>query len=191
VNFGSHTDAVVAVGAALVNAVTPGSHQGRPYAVPSGAPLPALVTAALRTGNRPAAEPGPAGMAALVDLGAQLRPVFELAGAADIDGSARLLNELLSRFQPSPYLDGHDGQTWHLHFHGRSGDDPSGWGGGVCVGLATVLATNEAHRLGVCGAPGCDRVYVDTSRNGTRRFCSTACQNRVKVAAHRARRASA
>jgi hypothetical protein len=32
-------------------------------------------------------------------------------------------------------------------------------------------------------------VYVDTSRNGTRRFCSTSCQNRVKAAAFRARHA--
>jgi predicted RNA-binding Zn ribbon-like protein len=30
-------------------------------------------------------------------------------------------------------------------------------------------------------------VYVDTSRNGTRRFCSTTCQNRVKTAAFRSR----
>ncbi|HEX8935998.1 MAG TPA: CGNR zinc finger domain-containing protein, partial [Pseudonocardiaceae bacterium] len=44
-----------------------------------------------------------------------------------------------------------------------------------------------ASRLGVCSAPRCDRVYVDASRNGTRRFCCTACQNRVKSAAHRAR----
>jgi len=41
--------------------------------------------------------------------------------------------------------------------------------------------------LGVCTAPRCDRVYVDTSRNGTRRFCSTACQNRVKAAVFRER----
>ncbi len=40
-------------------------------------------------------------------------------------------------------------------------------------------------RLGVCTAPHCDRVYVDTSRNGSKRFCSTACQNRVKTAAFR------
>jgi predicted RNA-binding Zn ribbon-like protein len=31
-------------------------------------------------------------------------------------------------------------------------------------------------------------VHVDASRNGTRRFCSTACQNRVKAAAYRGRR---
>jgi hypothetical protein len=30
-------------------------------------------------------------------------------------------------------------------------------------------------------------VFVDVSRNGTKRFCSTACQNRVKAAAFRAR----
>ena len=45
-----------------------------------------------------------------------------------------------------------------------------------------------AGRLGVCAAERCDRVYVDTSRNATRRFCSTACQSRTKAAAFRARR---
>jgi predicted RNA-binding Zn ribbon-like protein len=32
------------------------------------------------------------------------------------------------------------------------------------------------------------RVFVDVSRYGTNRFCSTAGQNRVKAAAFRARR---
>jgi predicted RNA-binding Zn ribbon-like protein len=44
-----------------------------------------------------------------------------------------------------------------------------------------------AQRPGICSAPSCDRVFVDTSRNGTKRFCTTACQNRVKAAAFRAR----
>jgi predicted RNA-binding Zn ribbon-like protein len=50
-----------------------------------------------------------------------------------------------------------------------------------------VLGSESHDRLGVCTAPRCDRVYVDTSRNGTRRYCSTSCQNRVKTAAFRAR----
>ena len=54
--------------------------------------------------------------------------------------------------------------------------------------LAVVLGTEHGGRLGVCTAPRCDRVYVDTSRNATRRFCSASCQNRVKTAAFRARR---
>ncbi|WP_203218370.1 CGNR zinc finger domain-containing protein [Nocardia brasiliensis] len=32
----------------------------------------------------------------------------------------------------------------------------------------------------MCSADNCDRVYLDTSRNGTKRFCGTACQNRAK-----------
>jgi predicted RNA-binding Zn ribbon-like protein len=34
-------------------------------------------------------------------------------------------------------------------------------------------------------------VYVDTSRNGSKRFCSTACQNRVKAATFRERHSPA
>ncbi|MGW3040937.1 CGNR zinc finger domain-containing protein [Kitasatospora sp. NPDC001159] len=52
---------------------------------------------------------------------------------------------------------------------------------------ATALGSRFASRLGLCSAPVCDRVHVDVSRNGTRRFFSTACQNRVRTAAHRAR----
>ena len=59
---------------------------------------------------------------------------------------------------------------------------------GAALGLAVALGSDLAGRLGVCDAPGCDRVYVDASRNGGRRFCSTRCQNRVKAAAHRRRR---
>ena len=55
------------------------------------------------------------------------------------------------------------------------------------TGLAVVLGTQMKRRLGVCTAPHCDRVYVDTSRNGTRRYCSAACQNRVKTASFRSR----
>ncbi len=52
-----------------------------------------------------------------------------------------------------------------------------------------MLGGELYDRLGVCTAPHCDRVYVDTTRNGSRRFCSTACQNRVKAAAFRERHA--
>ncbi len=113
--------------------------------------------------------------------------MFELAGDRRFDEAAAAANQLLQRYRPTPHLDRHDGEPWHLHFHGQGAADPSGWGGGVAVGLATVLGSSYPDRLGVCQAPACDRVFVDVSRNGTRRFCSTACQNRVKAATHRAR----
>ena len=43
------------------------------------------------------------------------------------------------------------------------------------------------QRLGVCSAEGCDDVYVDTSRNASRRYCSNTCASRSTVAAYRAR----
>ena len=62
---------------------------------------------------------------------------------------------------------------------------------GVALREAPLLGSDLRGRIGVCTAPRCDRVYVDASRNGTRRFCSTSCQNRVKTAAFRARQAQA
>jgi len=188
VNFGSHTDTVVAVAAALVNVATPGDRQGRPYPVPDGEDLVAGVRAAVRTNSRrPVEVPAAHRIPAFVELAERVRPVFEAVDAGRLDDAAEIANALLGRYVPTPYLDRHDGEPWHLHFHGRDTVDRSGWGGGVSVGLATVLGSEYADRLGVCAAPACDRVFVDVSRNGTRRFCSTACQNRVKAAAHRAR----
>nr|WP_264674235.1 CGNR zinc finger domain-containing protein [Nocardioides lijunqiniae] len=43
-------------------------------------------------------------------------------------------------------------------------------------------------RLGVCEAAPCDHVFVDTSPNRSRRYCSERCSSRANVAAYRARR---
>ena len=185
-NFGSHTDHVVAVAAELVNALTPGRRQGRDYVRPAGAePLRSAVVAALQPGRSTVKPPALSRLPAFIELAQAIRPVFE----ADPDAGAALVNDLLARYQPMPYLDQHDGEPWHLHFHGPPAADRSGWGAGISVGLAQVLGSEYADRLGVCQARECDRVYVDVSKNGTRRFCSTSCQNRTKAAAHRARSA--
>ena len=186
-DFGSHTDAVVAVAAALVNAATPGHRRGREYQPPVGADLATALGDALRRGRDAVGDPRGRTADALVRLAHEVRPVFTDVAAGEIDRAVSTVNDLLGRYRPVPYLDRHDGEPWHLHFHGPPGPDPSEWGGGVAVGLATVLGSEYADRLGVCQAPACDRVFVDVSRNGTRAFCSTACQNRVKAASHRAR----
>lgn len=188
-NFNSHTDAIVLTTVALVNVATPGAGQGRPYAVPTGRDLVARVNAALRAGDRRVRRLDAEGVAALLPAVAELRGVFVAMAAGQPDRAARAVNALLDRTHPTPHLDRHDGEPWHLHFHSRTDDPPISWAGSCAVALATVVGSEHADRLGVCAAPPCDRVYVDVSRNGTRRFCSTACQNRVKAATHRARRA--
>lgn len=187
VNFNSHTDAVVGIAVGLVNALTEGEARGRPYAPPTGEARAAAVGDVLATGDRRAPEVSEAAADALTEVAGRLRGVFEAVTRGDVDAAALAVNGLLAETDARPHLDRHDGEPWHLHFHGAGGTLAGNYAAGCATGLAVVLGSELHDRLGVCTAPHCDRVYVDTSRNGTRRFCSTACQNRVKTAAFRAR----
>jgi predicted RNA-binding Zn ribbon-like protein len=182
-------DAVVAVAVRLVNVLTPGEEHGRPYSPPEAGDLPAAVAAALQRGAKPPHEISQDEAAEFGMVAGALRAVFDAVAAGRLDEAAREVNALLALTGARPQLDRHDGEPWHLHFHGSSDSLVTGWAAGCATGLAVVLGSDLYGRLGVCTADRCDRVYVDTSRNGTRRFCSTACQNRVKAAAFRARQA--
>lgn len=187
VEFNSHTDAVVQVAVGLVNLLTPGNSLGRAYQPPTDpAERTAAVTALLRGGGGKRAA-SPAEAAALCAVAEELRDVFIAVDAGLVDDAAGLVNTMLIRTGARPELERHDGEPWHLHFHAADRSMVNGWAAGCATGLAVVLGSELSDRLGVCTAPRCDRVYVDISRNGTRRYCSTACQNRVKTAAFRAR----
>jgi predicted RNA-binding Zn ribbon-like protein len=179
-------DAVVTVAVQLVNALTPGEARGRPYQPPGGAGLPDAVTASLRAAQPDNPEVSPREAAGFRAVAEAIRAVFDAVAAGRTDEAARLVNEMLARSEARPRLDRHDGEPWHLHFHGAEDSLVTGWAAGCATGLAIVLGSDQQGRLGVCAAPRCDRVYVDISRNATRRFCSTACQNRVKAAVFRA-----
>jgi predicted RNA-binding Zn ribbon-like protein len=189
VNFSSHIDAVVTVAVELVNALTPGEAYGRQYVPPDGEELAALATGALKAGRRDTRNLSPAETAELGKLARAMKLVFIDVAAGRLDEAAGQVNELLARTGARPQLDRHDDEPWHLHFHGPTDTLVTGWAAGCATGLAVVLGSELHGRLGVCTADRCDRVFVDTSKNGTRRFCSTTCQNRVKAAAFRARRA--
>ncbi len=188
VNFSSHMDAVVTVAVRLVNLLTAGEAHGRPYAPPPEE-LPGAVTAMLRATRRDTRDVTADEAAEFGMIAGSLRAVFCAVADGRIDDAAGEVNALLRFTGARPNLDRHDGEPWHLHFHGADETLVTGWAAGCATGLAIVLGSDLYGRLGVCTADRCDRVYVDTSRNGTRRFCSTACQNRVKAAAFRARHA--
>lgn len=61
-------------------------------------------------------------------------------------------------------------------------------GGEYATVLALIIDGYGEDRFGVCEAQKCDAVYIDTTRNGWRRYCSAACTARAKVAAYRERR---
>jgi predicted RNA-binding Zn ribbon-like protein len=187
VNFNSHADAVISLAAEFVNLLTAGESRGRAYQPPVGADRPQQLNALFRATGR-SSDITAAQAAEFSPVADRLRTVFESLAAGDVDDAARRVNELLGETGAHPVLQRHDGEPWHLHFHAADeGSKARGWAAGCVTGLAIVLGGEHADRLGVCLAPHCDRVYVDSSRNGSKRFCSTACQNRVKAAAFRER----
>jgi predicted RNA-binding Zn ribbon-like protein len=193
VEFDSHINGVVFSAVALVNAVTPGWHGGRPVPALEGAQLRTAVGAALIAGMRFDGDGelvDDADARRIAALAAKLRAVIEDVDAGRVDDAAGRLNDLLRETDARPTLSRHDGEPWHLHFHAVDAPAAHSWVAPMATGLAVMVGNPSIDRLGICTASECDRVYVDTSRNGTRRFCSTTCQNRVKTAAFRARRAA-
>ena len=114
----------------------------------------------------------------------RLRPVFA-AGPAERVG---LVNELLHASACRPHISGHDGKPPHLHYSEEHAG-PVGRVRAYTAGGLAHLVCEDPDRLGLCERDGCGIAYVDTSRNGRRRFCSTRCATRVHVAEHRARKA--
>lgn len=186
-DFNSHTDTVVRAAVELVNLATRGEERGRVYDIPAKAELAARLNETFKSaGSRSRVTADET--AEFVPVAVELRPVFEAVAAGNIDDAARRLNDMLAATGAHPELERHDGEPWHIHFHAYGpASRARSWAAGYATGLAIVLGGEHYDRLGVCTASRCDRVYVDTSRNGSRRFCSTACQNRVKAAAFRAR----
>lgn len=106
--------------------------------------------------------------------------------AADLPVDA--LNSLLADYPAHPHISGHTNRDWHIHVTGPAASVASNYGAETAWGLAIAFTRWGPQRFGCCAAAGCERVFLDTSSNGLRRFCSEACASRTHVAAHRARR---
>ncbi|MBO8193430.1 CGNR zinc finger domain-containing protein [Streptomyces oryzae] len=106
----------------------------------------------------------------------------------DTDRAAEALNALLERCAARPRLSRHDGHTWHLHVD--RGDD-AGWADWFTAAAAVALARLLSERGGVvwgeCAAGGCRRLFLGGGAGAARRYCSSACATRSRVAAYRRR----
>jgi predicted RNA-binding Zn ribbon-like protein len=188
VAFGSDLVARIEVAVSLVNALATTTAGGRPIPAPEG--VDERRDRAERAFREADALHSPldANQArGLEELAEQLRLIFVAIQEHRHDDAGGLLNELFARSGAVPHLHRTGTEPLHLHFHLPNAGFVEGWTAGCAVGLAYALGSGHGDRLGVCAGPDCERVFVDLSRNGSRRFCSTACQNRVKAAHYRAR----
>lgn len=60
--------------------------------------------------------------------------------------------------------------------------------GPIAWSALDLLASGRLDRVKQCAGPGCGWLYLDTSKNGARRWCDMAtCGNRTKARRHRLR----
>lgn len=117
----------------------------------------------------------------------ELRPVFEASAAGRPDAVIEGLNELMVRYPITPRISDHDPGNLHLHVATKSASVAELLVGESLLGLANLVCDLGVTRLGICAATPCTKVYVDTSPNSSRRYCSERCSSRANVAAYRAR----
>ena len=177
--FAHDTEFALNAAAALVN-----TEQTDADELTTVAELDAFVSAWGWTGSR-------RGDTAELDRVRALRPRLRALWHADEDGVVEAVNRMLREAHALPHLVTHG--EWGYHLHATSPEAPLADRMMVEAAMAMVdiVRSGELDRLCVCGAPDCEDVVVDLSKNRSRRYCSASCSNRVNMAAFRARRAGA
>ena len=112
----------------------------------------------------------------------------EVFAAGDAEAAMASVNALLDRTPVRPHVSDHDGEEPHLHYVDEDAGRVACLAAYTAMSLALTLCDGGVQRLCRCAAEGCERVFVDTSRNAQRRFCCEAHANRTHVARHRSRR---
>lgn len=115
--------------------------------------------------------------------------IHEVFVAGNLDEAIVVLNRLLAATPMAPRVSTHGDRGPHLHVEPGDAATVERLRANCLMGLAAVLCDGGRLRLGACDAHDCARVFVDTSRNARRRFCTSTCSTRHHVAAHRARKA--
>jgi predicted RNA-binding Zn ribbon-like protein len=170
----------------LVNALAIDHAGGK--SVPTDEPVP-VIAQALAVDPASVAQLGESDAAGFVALASRLRDVFDALGSSDVDGAASRLNTMLAEHPAHPHLAKERGR-WRMHHHPVDAALVPMWTSICAEGLARMIGAGDNDRLGTCRATDCERVFLDLSKNASRRFCSTTCQNRTKAATFRRRRAT-
>lgn len=155
-----------------------------------GLPREAFAALLTRHGESPADLSGPAFSAADADgLRAAVVRITAVLTETDADRAAHTLNALLAECGARPRLSRHDGHAWHLHIDRGEGAGWADWFlAAGALALAQLLSEHGRISWGECASPRCTALYLGNGPGSARRYCSTTCASRERVAAHRRRR---
>jgi predicted RNA-binding Zn ribbon-like protein len=115
----------------------------------------------------------------------ELREVWSLSR----DDAVVAVNRMLRDANALPFLVRHDESDWHLHATEPDAPLAERMRVEAALALADVIRMNEMGRLRVCAADDCTGLFLDLSRNGSKRYCSVRCGNRMNMIAFRERQA--
>lgn len=107
----------------------------------------------------------------------------------DLERAVEITNGLLRDGDARPRLVTHEPLGWHVHATADDAPLASRLAVDTAMAMIDVIRADELDRLKVCDADDCSDVYVDLSRNRSRKFCDGTCGNNANVAAYRARKA--
>ncbi len=123
---------------------------------------------------------------------ARLDAVAAACESGDDPAAIEMLNALLAKTGAVPQIVAHDGRGPHIHVSRPAAPLSDRIAAHLAMGLAELVVAGESQRVRSCASPSCRDVFVDLSRNRSRRYCdSRTCGNRLHVAAYRARRSAA
>jgi predicted RNA-binding Zn ribbon-like protein len=129
--------------------------------------------------------------AELVGLRQWTRRLQEAFAVTETVARCAVINELLAVGAGQVHLSIHDDFPPHLHFVQDEQGLTERVQAATIGGIAIFAVEARAERMGICSRPGCERVYVDTSRAGRRAYCSPVCGNTHAVHRYRERKATA
>jgi hypothetical protein len=107
---------------------------------------------------------------------------------AELSAAVAGLNETLAAYRVAPSVQEHDGSPLHIHWTDPRSRFDDHVIVDVLMALAQTICDSGLERFGTCAASDCERVFFDSTKNMSRRFCSDPrCASRTHTAAHRAR----
>ena len=98
-----------------------------------------------------------------------LRPTLRSLWLAEVEDQVAGINTLLREADALPQVVRHDGFDWHLHATTHEAPLATRMAVEAAMAMVDVIRMGERQRLKVCEALGCDCIFVDLSRNRSRR----------------------